>query len=48
MSERNHTRIKELTAAGDMERLAAHLKVHQRLLEIRNELALELGTVVLK
>lgn len=48
MSERNHTRIKELTAAGDMDRLAAHLKVHQRLMEIRNELALELGTVVLK
>ncbi len=48
MFERNHTRIKELTAAGDNERLLAHLKVHQRLMEIRNALATELGTVVLK
>ncbi|MBX2926751.1 MAG: DNA primase [Saprospiraceae bacterium] len=48
MSDHNHERIKELTAAGEHERLLAHLKVHQQLLEMRNALATELGTVVVR
>lgn len=48
MFDHNQVRINELTASGDSERLMAHLKVHQRLLELRNGLAAELGTVILK
>lgn len=48
MFDHNHERIKELTAAGENERLLAHLKVHQQLLEMRNALATELGTVVVR
>lgn len=48
MLEKHSIDLKEIYASGDFQRQEAHLKVHQRLLEIRNELALELGTVVLK
>lgn len=47
MCQKNQEQIKELTASGDMEKLMVHMKVQQKLLNIRNDLAKELGTVVL-
>lgn len=47
MCQKNQEEIKQLTASGDMEKLMVHLKVQQKLLNIRNDLAKELGTVVL-
>ncbi len=48
MCDKNLQRINELTKAGETEKLVAHLKVQQRLLQMRNELAEKLGTVILK
>lgn len=48
MCDKNLKRINELTKAGETEKLVAHLKVQQRLLQMRNELAEKLGTVILK
>ena len=47
MCQKNQEEIKQLSASGDMEKLMVHMKVQQKLLSIRNELAKELGTVVL-
>lgn len=47
MCAQNQQKIKDLTAAGDHEQIITYLKVQQRLLDMRNELARELGTVVL-
>ncbi len=43
----NQEKIKELGQAGDVENMMLHMRLQQKLLEIRNELAKELGTVVL-
>jgi DNA primase len=43
----NQEKIKELGKAGDVENMMLHMRLQQKLLEIRNELARELGTVVL-
>lgn len=48
MCEKNLQRIEELTKLDDTHQLVAHLKVQQKLTQMRNELAQELGTVVLK
>jgi len=47
MIEKNAEKIKEFSAAGSEEYLL-HLKLHQRLKAVHDELAKELGTVVLK
>ncbi len=47
MCQKNQEEIKQLTTSGDMEKLMLHMKVQQKLLNIRNDLAKELGTVVL-
>lgn len=47
MCVKNQEEIKNLTQSGDMEKLMVHMKVQQKLLTIRNDLAKELGTVVL-
>lgn len=47
MCSKNQEEIKKLTQSGDMEKLMVHMKVQQKLLNIRNDLAKELGTVVL-
>jgi len=44
----NQSRIKSAQDAGDSEKLNKRLKVHMKLLEIRNQLATELNTVSLK
>ncbi len=46
--EKNQEKIKELALAGKDEEVAAHLRVHQKLTEIRRELTDELKTVVPK
>ncbi len=46
--EKNQEKIKELAMAGKDEEVAAHLRVHQKLTEIRRELTDELKTVVPK
>jgi DNA primase len=43
----NQEKIKALGKAGDVENMMLHMRLQQKLLEIRNELARELGTVVL-
>lgn len=48
MCDKNQEKIKAFTQSGDMEQLVTHMKVQQKLLSIRNDLAKELGTVVLK
>ncbi|MCB0522067.1 MAG: DNA primase [Lewinellaceae bacterium] len=48
LCEKNQERLKELKDGGDMGQLMRLLKVQTRLHEMRNELAKELGTVVLK
>ena len=48
MCNKNQEKIKAFTQSGEMDQLIAHMKVQQKLLDIRNELAKELGTVVLK
>lgn len=48
MCDKNQQKIKEFTQSGDTEQLITHMKVQQKLLDIRNDLAKELGTVVLK
>lgn len=47
MCDQNQKRIQELAEAGDDVQLTTFLKVQQKLLEMRNSLAKELGTVVL-
>lgn len=47
MCQKNQDEIKKYTASGDMEKLMLHMKVQQKLLNIRNDLAKELGTVIL-
>lgn len=47
MCEENQQHIQELAKGGDEVELMTHLKVQQKLLEMRNSLAKELGTVVL-
>lgn len=47
MCHKNQEEIKQLSASGDVDKLMLHMKVQQKLLGIRNELAKELGTVVL-
>ncbi|MEO0789245.1 MAG: DNA primase [Bacteroidota bacterium] len=42
----NAQKIQELAAAGDEAEVMIYLQLHQRLLELRNELADKLGTVV--
>lgn len=48
MCETNQNKIKELAAANEVEKMMRHMKVQQKLLNMRNELAKELKTVVLK
>ena len=48
MAEENQVEIKNLSQKGEIEQLMTHMKVQQKLIEIRNELAAQLGTVVLK
>ena len=47
LCQENIERVKEFTQNGDTDELMLHLKLQQRLQEIRNDLAKELGTVVL-
>ena len=47
MCEENQKLIQELVKSGDDEQLLTYMKVQQRLLDMRNTLAKELGTVVL-
>jgi DNA primase len=44
--EENITKVKELSAQGEVEEMMLYLRLQQRLQELRNELAKELGTVV--
>lgn len=48
MAEENQVEIKNLSQKGEIEQLMTHMKVQQKLIEIRNELAAQLGTIVLK
>ncbi len=48
LCDENIERVKEYTKSGDQEELLLHLKLQQRLQSMRNDLAKELGTVVLK
>lgn len=43
----NQEKIKSLGKAGDVQNMMLHMRLQQKLLDIRNELANELGTVVL-
>ncbi len=43
----NQEKIKNLGKEGDVENMMLHMRLQQKLIEIRNELANELGTVVL-
>lgn len=45
--EENQQKIAEYDNAGNMEQLIAHMRVQKQLLEMRNELAAELGTILL-
>ena len=47
LCDENIEKVKAFTQKGDNEELLLHLKLQQRLQEIRNDLAKELGTVVL-
>jgi DNA primase len=46
--EHNQELIRKASDAGDMGTMMKHLKIHQRLMEMRTQLANELNTVVLK
>ncbi|MDX1940616.1 MAG: DNA primase [Saprospiraceae bacterium] len=48
MCDRNLQKIQSLTQPEEVEQLMAHMKVQQKLTTMRNELAEQLGTVVLK
>ena len=48
LCEKNQQRMKELKDSGDASQLMTLMKVQTRLIEMRNELAKKLGTVVLK
>ncbi|MEL7123856.1 MAG: DNA primase [Bacteroidota bacterium] len=45
--QQNQEKIKELGKQGKMDELMLHMRLQQKLLDMRNELANELGTVVL-
>lgn len=47
MCQKNQEEIKSLSAKGNVEKMMIHLKVQVKLTAIRNDLAKELGTVVL-
>ncbi|PSR13616.1 MAG: DNA primase, partial [Bacteroidetes bacterium] len=44
--EENIAKVKELSAQDELEEMMLYLRLQQRLQELRNELAKELGTVV--
>ena len=46
--ENNKEKIKELTKKGEMDEVITFMKVQQKLLTVRNELAHKLGTVIVK
>lgn len=46
--QENIKKIKDLELAGDGQQVVLHLKLHQRLHEMRRDLAAELGVVVIK
>jgi DNA primase len=46
--DHNQELIRKASDAGDMATMMKHLKIHQRLMEMRTQLANELNTVVLK
>ncbi len=49
MSDKNQVKIKELSSdSAQIDQLMLAMKVHQKILEMRNDLAKELGTVILK
>jgi DNA primase len=48
MCDKNQAQMKEYSLAGEMENMMLSIRVHQKLLEMRNVLAKELGTVILK
>lgn len=48
MCAKNQERLKELNETGNIEEMLTLLKVQQQLIDVRNALAQELGTVVLK
>ncbi|MFK7935834.1 MAG: DNA primase [Saprospiraceae bacterium] len=48
MCNTNQEKIKKYTASQEMDKMMRHLKVQQKLLAMRNELAKELNTVILK
>lgn len=48
MCDTNQERIKELMKAKDREQMMIHLKVQQQLTQMRNDLAKECGTVILR
>jgi DNA primase len=48
LCEKNQERLKEMKDSGDMAQMMRLLKVQTRLNDMRNELAKQLGTVVLK
>lgn len=48
MGQRNNEKIAELAKAGQLDQLTLHLKVQNKLNEMKKDLALKLGTVVLK
>ena len=43
----NMTKIQQYEKEGALEALHKHIQVHQKLLDIRNELATRLNTVIL-
>ncbi|MEZ5044446.1 MAG: DNA primase [Saprospiraceae bacterium] len=47
MCQKNQDQIKALSTSGDIDQMMVYMKVQQKLIDIRNELAKELGTVVL-
>ena len=48
MCDRNLQEIETLSKSEDLEQLMAHIKVQQKLNGMRNDIAKQLGTVVLK
>lgn len=48
MCDQNQQKVQELSKAGAIDQVMTHLKVQQKLIQMRNDLAEELGTVILK
>jgi DNA primase len=48
MCDKNSEQMKAFSISGDMDQMMLAMRVHQKLLEMRNVLAKELGTVILK